>query len=130
MYLRSVVTWVALAVLAVANGAVRNALISPRIGESGGHVVATGMLCALIILVTMSLIKWLGPESGNDAVKIGLLWLLMTVAFEFLAGHFLFGHPWSRLFADYNVAKGRVWVLVLIATFFAPLLSARFRKLV
>ena len=46
--------------------------------------------------------------------------VLRAQAFEFLAGHFLFGNPWSMRVADYNLAAGRVWVLVLLATLVAP----------
>ena len=129
MYFRSTLAWMVLSVVAILNGILRNAFISPKIGELGGHVVSTMLLCALIILVTLSLIKWLGPNSKRDVIAIGLFWLLMTVAFEFLAGHYLFGHPWNRLFADYNMAKGRIWALVLIATFVAPMSSARIKRL-
>jgi len=41
----------------------------------------------------------------------------------------LFGTPWDRLFADYNLAQGRVWILVPITTAFAPWLTARARHL-
>jgi len=40
----------------------------------------------------------------------------LTVAFEFLAGHYVFGTPWHQLVADYNIFRGRIWVLVLITS--------------
>ena len=54
------------------------------------------------------------------ALAIGGIWLALTVAFEFLFGHYVMGHPWSRLFHDYNLLEGRLWVLVLVWTFIAP----------
>jgi hypothetical protein len=51
---------------------------------------------------------------------IGAVWLALTLAFEFLAGHYLFGSSWERLLADYDLLRGRVWILVLLATLFAP----------
>jgi hypothetical protein len=51
----------------------------------------------------------------------------LTLAFEFLAGHYLFGNPWSRLLEDYDVFRGRIWILVLITTAVAPRLCARMR---
>jgi hypothetical protein len=116
--------------VAVMNGILRNLLITPITGEYTGHVVSTVVLCALIFLVTWSLIRWIAPESYGEAVMIGILWLLMTVSFEFLAGHYLFGNTWQRLFADYNIARGRIWALVLVTTLFAPVFSARIRKLI
>jgi hypothetical protein len=129
LYFRSVGTWLLLAAAANLNGILRNSLITPWIGEHGGHIVSTVLLCGIIILLTMWLIKWIGPRDRKDAVAIGALWVSMTATFEFLAGHYLFGHPWSRIVADYNIAAGRVWPLVLVATFAAPLLSARSRRL-
>jgi hypothetical protein len=53
----------------------------------------------------------------------------MTVAFEFLAGHYFFRTPWANLLADYNLFDGRIWLLVLATSAFAPLIMARARNL-
>jgi hypothetical protein len=53
--------------------------------------------------------------------------VVLVLAFEFLAGHYLFGTPWSELLADYNVMRGRIWPLVLVTTFVAPYLAGRMR---
>jgi hypothetical protein len=53
----------------------------------------------------------------------------LTLGFECLVGHFLFGNPWSRLLEDYNVLRGRIWVLVLVTIAVAPRLCARVRGL-
>jgi len=60
---------------------------------------------------------------------IGVLWLVLTLAFEFLAGHYVFGNPWSRLWTDYDVLRGRIWILVLVTTLVAPVIAARIRGL-
>jgi hypothetical protein len=51
--------------------------------------------------------------SAKEAWIIGACWLLMTIAFEFGFGHYVAGHSWSRLIADYNLLEGRVWSLFL-----------------
>jgi hypothetical protein len=53
----------------------------------------------------------------------------LTLGFEFLAGHFLFGDPWSQLLEEYNVFRGRIWILVLVTIAIAPRLCARVRGL-
>jgi hypothetical protein len=53
---------------------------------------------------------------------------VLTLAFEFLAGHYLFGDPWERLLAEYNVARGRFWVLVPITTLLAPIVIQTLRS--
>jgi hypothetical protein len=59
---------------------------------------------------------------------VGIAWLLLTVAFEFLAGHYLFHNPWARLLEDYNVFRGRIWVLVLLTTLVALRICADLRN--
>ena len=71
---------------------------------------------------------WVRPLTRGDAWTVGVLWLVLTLAFEFLAGHYLFHNPWERLFADYNVAQGRIWILVLITTVLAPVLVYALRS--
>ena len=39
---------------------------------------------------------------------------------RFVAGRCLFHTPWATLLADYNVFRGRLWILVLAATIAAP----------
>ena len=121
--------WFALMVVAILNGSVRVNLIIPVTGEGMGHVISTFMLCAWILITAWFCIGWLAPRTRGEAWIIGVLWVCMTLAFEFLAGHFLFGKPWSELLADYDVLEGRVWVLVPIITLLAPWIMARARGL-
>jgi Na+-transporting NADH:ubiquinone oxidoreductase subunit NqrB len=127
MILRAVLIWLLMAVLAVLNGITRNALITPRAGDHAAHVFSTFTLCAVLFLVALATIRWVGPDSARQALAIGVLWLAMTIAFEFVAGHYLFGNSWAKLFADYNLMRGRIWVLVLVTTLLSPWLAARLR---
>jgi hypothetical protein len=125
--MRGGVVWFGLLTVAIVNGAAREALLTPRWGAHMAHVLSTFTLCSGILLLSWLSIRWLDPRTPRDAWAIGGLWLALTVAFEFLAGHYLFGQPWSRLLADYNVPAGRIWPLVPITTLLAPVLSARAR---
>jgi hypothetical protein len=52
------------------------------------------------------------PASGEQAWAVGALWLVLTLAFEFLFGRYVARKSWQHLFHDYNVLAGRVWVLI------------------
>ena len=125
MLRRAALIWFGILVLAVMNGALREGALIPAFGEMTGHVLSTVLLCAAILVVAWLSMAWMGPRGRTDAVRIGLLWTVMTIAFEFLAGHYLFGTPWPELLADYNVAAGRIWPLVLMTTAVAPALMLR-----
>jgi hypothetical protein len=125
--LRALIVWFVLMILAILNGLVRNSLIEPRIGEQPAHVVSTIILCVLILVVAWITNSWIAPATMKAAFGVGLLWLALTVAFEFLAGHYAFGHTWEKLLADYNLTHGRVWGFVLVTTLFAPAIAERLR---
>lgn len=107
--LRSLLVWCGLVLAAIANAGVRETWISRNFGEPAGHALSTASLCAVILLVTWFSIRWLRPVRPRGAILIGTLWLALTIAFEFFAGHYAYGVRWSDLFADYNLARGRVF---------------------
>jgi hypothetical protein len=130
VFTRALLAWLVLLALAVVNGTAREAWLIPRIGESAGHAVSSLSLSALIFLLSWLTIGWINPATARDAFLIGLVWLALTLAFEFLAGHYVFRTPWKELLADYDVLSGRIWVLVLVTMTLAPLRTANMRHLV
>ena len=128
MPFRALVIWFALLLVAVANGAFRETLLIPRFGSQTGHIVSTLMLCAGILIVTYVAVPWIQPDNLRSTIAIGFAWLALTLAFEFGFGRAR-GKPWADLLADYDVLKGRIWVLVLLTTAVAPYLTARARGL-
>jgi hypothetical protein len=129
MIWRALAVWLAILLLANINGVVRELWIIPDIGEVAGRAVSTVILCALVLLLTWLTIGWIRPIAPADAMKIGALWLVLTLAFEFLVGHYLFRKPWAVLLEDYNVAQGRIWVVVLVVVLLAPRWTAHLRGL-
>jgi len=102
-------------------------LITPKIGDLAGHIISTISLCVLIFLVSYFSICWINPTGSLEPLIIGSFWVTLTVAFEFLAGHYVFGNSWQKLFGDYNVMQGRIWIMVLVADFTAPIWAAKVR---
>ena len=129
MILRTLLIWSGLLVLAVANGGFREAVLVPRLGLGMARAVSTIMLSGLILGFGWALTPWIGPSTLQDAWLIGALWVALTLAFEFLGGHFLFGKSWPELFADYNLFAGRIWVMVLIVTLMTPAIAFTTKRL-
>jgi hypothetical protein len=114
--------------IAIVNGLVREAVYGPHLSELRAHQLSTltgiGLMAVYIWWVT----RYLGLESSAQAIRVGVLWLVLTVAFEFLFGHFVAGHGWDRLLHDYNLAAGRVWLLFLVFTAAAPWICYRLSR--
>ena len=120
MILRAVLIWLSILFLAIANGALRELVISPSIGWHAGHVVSTILLSALILGAAWLATPWISPATSDRAWVVGAVWLALTLAFEFLAGHYLFGTSWDELIAGYDLLRGRIWIVVPIVTLVAP----------
>jgi hypothetical protein len=129
MILRAFLIWLLLVVLAIVNGTVRTFWLVPHLGDQTGHIISCVSLSCLVFLAAWLFIGWIHPSSSGEAMGLGAFWLAMTVMFEFGAGHFLFGNSWEKLLADYNVLRGRLWFVVLIVTFLAPVWASRLRGL-
>ena len=123
--LRALAVWGLLLLLAVLNGALREGWLVPTLGTLRAHQVSTLLLSALILGTTRVTIGWVGVADMRHALLVGTLWLGLTLAFEFLAGHFLFHRAWPVLLADYDLSQGRIWILALVVTFLAPTLCHR-----
>jgi hypothetical protein len=128
MYLRGAVIWLGILVLASLNGAVRDLLVAPRIGDTIARALSTLILCGLVLWVTWISIRWLGPGRPGEALGLGFFWVALTLAFEVGAGR-LSGKPWPEVLADYDILRGRIWILVPIVTLFAPRWAAGARGL-
>jgi hypothetical protein len=128
-WLYATLTWLLFAALAVGLGTLRVLFLQPLVGEAAAHVLGTLVGCALFLALIFRFVRWTklsGPGARNKArlVTLGLSWTLATMAFEFGFGHYVMGHPWARLLADYNLLAGRVWVLVLLTLYAGPRLAA------
>jgi hypothetical protein len=125
---RALLTWLLLFVAAFTNGAVREFFYARYFDEPAANRVSVGTGILLFGVVIWAVTRVWPFSSPGQAGRIGLLWVAMTVAFEFGFGHFVRGRPWPALFAEYAIWRGRLWPLVLAWLFVAPVLSVRLRR--
>jgi len=125
-YLHAFAVWIIFGVVANLNGIFRNWVVSPRLGDYAGHVISSVILVCLIFIITFLFIKRSKNAYSNlDLILMGVFWLLLTIAFEFVFGHYVIGHPWAKLVADYNILRGRLWIFIPLTTLIAPYISGR-----
>lgn len=117
-----VMAWLPMVAIAIANGLLRDLVYGRRMSELRAHQVSTLLAMVLFGIYIWEVVELWPPTSGGQAVQVGSVWLLLTVAFEFGFGHYVAGLPWKRLLQDYNVASGRVWPALLLWVACAPYL--------
>ncbi|MGD2011690.1 MAG: hypothetical protein PVI76_11360 [Desulfobacterales bacterium] len=106
--------------IAIANGVLRQYVYRRWMKALWAHQVSSLTAVVLFYLYTWILGNKWPLESSQQALVVGIVWLCLTVAFEFIFGHYVTKHPWSRLIQDYNLLSGRLWALVLLAVTAAP----------
>lgn len=124
-WLRALLAWLGFAVLAVACGAARVALVQPLAGEAAAHVLGTLAVCALLVWLIGKFAARERLRAMPRLLALGAFWALLTMAFEFGFGRWVAGHSWERLLADYDLMSGRIWVLVLLTMLLGPLLASQ-----
>jgi len=125
--LSALVAWAGLIPIMIANGVARESLYGPKVGDLPGHQISTAIGVLLLFGYVWLVFPWLRLTSPADGWRVGGLWVLLTVCFEFGFGRLVAGHSWSRLLQDYNLLAGRVWILFLAATALIPWLIFRVR---
>jgi hypothetical protein len=114
--------WIPMVFIAILNGIFRESVLSKRLSELRAQQLSclTGVLLFFGYTWLLSLIWPL--QSTRQALTVGFIWLLLTIAFEFSFGHYVVHHSWEKLLQDYNVLAGRLWVFVLLGVAFLPLI--------
>jgi hypothetical protein len=115
-------------VLAVANGALREVSYAKAMPELRAHQLSTLIGSVLMGVFIWFVIRTWPPSSGRHALLVGLVWLVLTVAFEFFMGLVLAHRPLSQVLEQYDLSAGRVWVLFLLWLTLAPWVFFRLRR--
>ena len=129
MIIKSILIWSLMIPLAILNGALRVGLIEPIIGEIYANPISCVILCLLIFIVSFIFIPKLGNGIKVVYIKIGILWVLLTIIFETILGLFM-GNTINEVIMAYNIATGNFWLIVVIFIGFAPLLIAKIKKII
>ncbi|MCX6594617.1 MAG: hypothetical protein NTZ56_24150 [Acidobacteria bacterium] len=121
--------WLMIAAAEILHGVLRTIFLVPWVGlhRSNQLGVFTGSL--IILLITRFTIRFLvGAETAvppRRLFAVGGLWLVLMLAFEWSAGHYVFGRTWDELAQDYRLARGGLLPLGMLVLLFSPLIAAR-----
>jgi uncharacterized BrkB/YihY/UPF0761 family membrane protein len=118
---KAVLSWFMFIPIAFLNGYIREVTYKPCLGYLAGHQISTVIgTTAFLILIYFMFKKVVKKASNKELFLAGLLMTVMTIIFEFGFGHYIRGFSWDYLLADYNIFKGRIWIVVLLAELIGP----------
>jgi hypothetical protein len=128
LWVKAFGVWLIMLVAAFLNGALRELLIVPSMGEPVGHVISVFVLSGAIFGIAYLFATGHRPLPGSTLFQIGLFWLALSLLFEFGFFHYARHEPWEKLLADYNVFRGRLLIVVWLTTFFSPLICGKLAR--
>lgn len=122
--------WVLIMLAAIANGVIRETVLDPVLGTTLA-LPTSGLLLSLIIFgMSWLCVPLIGRARAPAWLAIGMLWVMLTLAFEYLFGHFVAGMSLREISQVFDLAAGNLFLLALLAAAFSPWLAARLRGLV
>ena len=125
MITRALVIWLLLMLVETLHGILRGLLLVPVIGQLLANQIGVAIGSLLILLVTLFTIKWIGAVRISELLIVGMIWVLLTLAFEGGLGYAVGG--WDRVLMDYDPRQGGLMPLGLLMMFFSPLIAHRLR---
>ncbi|UCE90046.1 MAG: hypothetical protein JSW10_04285 [Pseudomonadota bacterium] len=117
--------WFGLLAFAVLNGGVRDFVYGKGLDASTAHQISTLALCVVIVVYTWLAHRIWPIASAALALVIGLLWMLLTVAFETWMILSVMEEDFTVVLQSYDLTRGQLWPLVLVCTGVAPWLVRR-----
>lgn len=125
---KSFLIWLGIIPLAILNGGLREKILLPLLGPIGLPLSGI-ILCITVFLLTYIFIPLLGNGNNTTYIKMGLLWIVSTIVFEFSLG-FATGDSFSEMINAYNITTGNLWIIVVLFIGFAPWITATLRKII
>ena len=117
--------WFTMLGVAMVNGGLRDMTYGKQLPELlANQLSCLSGIILLGVVIYLYVRRW-SLTSARQALYIGLFWMALTMAFEFLFFHYVGGHSWEELLGNYDLARGRLWPLILVWVLIAPYLFYR-----
>ena len=119
MILKAWVVWFGILLLAVINGGLREGVLIHTLSQPVAYVISGVLLSVMVFVVTWLLLPWIGIRDSNGLILLGLMWLLLTLAFEFTFGY-IQNKSVAEMLQAYTFNNGNIWPIVLLVTLVSP----------
>jgi hypothetical protein len=128
--LRSLVVWTVIILAESIHGTARALFLQPYVGDLQARQIGVITGSVIIFVIVFALIRWVGARTVSQLLRIGCLWVVLTLAFEIGLGRLVMGYSWERIISDYNIVQGGLLSIGMVVLLFAPVVSAKMRGLI
>jgi hypothetical protein len=124
---RGLVVWFVLMGAEVLHGVARAIWLIPVVGDFRARQIGVATGTIINLAVALLFIRWIRPARVSDAVSIGILWVVLTLASEIALGRIIMRASWERIGSDYDLVHGGLLPMGLLALAMIPLITAKVR---
>ena len=118
--------WLMIVVAESIHGILRQLWLTPLLGDLPARQIGILVGSGIIFAITWLSIRWIGARTVVNQLKVGTVWVIFMVVFEFSLGTAL-GYTPERMLSDYNLATGGFMGFGLLFMLGAPALAAKMR---
>lgn len=101
-----------------------NLVYEPRWGVLVAHQIGMSTRIVYIFILAYLLIRYVGRYETKDLIHVGILWLGLTLLFEWV-GSLAIGRPVEEILTGWNIFAGYMWPYVLLTYLMSNLIVGR-----
>lgn len=105
--IRSLLVWLCFIPVAILNGGLRQYVLDRCLGEVGANTLSGVLLSLFILLISGLLLPRIIKYNQKESYQIGIVWMLLTIGFEFTFG-LTSGISFQELLSAYNPMTGNL----------------------
>ena len=124
---RVVLVWLLIIAAETVHGILRQLFLTPVVGDLRARQLGVVIGALLILAIAIASSRWLRAVTVRARLATGVVWVVLTLAFEVALGKLL-GLTRDRMLADYDPTRGGFMILGLLFLLLAPTLGAWARR--
>jgi len=125
---RAWLIWLLMMAAESVHGALRTWFLAPYAGDFRARQIGAVAGSAIILILAYLFIEWIGADDPRVLWSVGLLWLGLTLSFEFALGRLAFGYSWPRMLEDYDVSRGGLLLFGVVFMALSPFIASWLRR--
>jgi len=110
------------------NGIARTLFLNRRVGVANAKRLALLPALALCLLICFSYVPFLNIRTDEGLLLLGMALSLFMGAFDVAVGRFVVKMRWASIVDDFDIRKGNLLGVGLVAMALCPLLAMRMAR--
>jgi len=122
--------WFIIIIAEMIHGILRGLFLVPFFGDFASRQIGVFTGSLIILVVVYMTIRWIEAKKKKEFLPAGVIWMVLTVAFEICFGRIVMNSGWDRILSDFNILNGGFLSLGMLFLMLSPLIAAKIRGII